>query len=199
MTIAKSRATAAAVVAAGWWAAAAPALAGAPQLPAPAPTGTQEIPAPAAPIAGAAVACVDVRYIATTSKRGQAVFARVTELGRAKTAELEAKARALEEEQRALQQDPAFLSDSAPNGRARAIERAQVEFQRMREDAEADVLALQREVEAEFDAAVRPIIDAVSRERGLQFVFDIERASLVWVAPGADISDEIIKRLDAEP
>ena len=41
------------------------------------------------------------------------------------------------------------------------------------------------------------IIDAVSTEKGLQFVFGLEQAAIVWWSPAVDISAEVVKRLDA--
>ena len=43
-----------------------------------------------------------------------------------------------------------------------------------------------------------PVIDAVSKEKGLHFVFGLEQAAIVWWSPAVDISEEVVKRLDAE-
>jgi Skp family chaperone for outer membrane proteins len=42
-----------------------------------------------------------------------------------------------------------------------------------------------------------PIVDAISKERGLHFVFGLEEAAIVWWSRTADISEEVVKRLDA--
>ena len=41
------------------------------------------------------------------------------------------------------------------------------------------------------------MIEEVSKEKGLQFVFGLEQAAIVWWNPAADISDDVVKRLDA--
>jgi len=45
---------------------------------------------------------------------------------------------------------------------------------------------------------LQPIIAEISKEKGLHFVFGIEQASmLMWWSPSVDISEEVVKRLDA--
>ena len=58
--------------------------------------------------------------------------------------------------------------------------------------------AMQTQFELDFRATLAPIIDEVSRERGLQFVFGLEQAAIVWWSPAVDISDDVVKRLDAK-
>jgi Skp family chaperone for outer membrane proteins len=41
------------------------------------------------------------------------------------------------------------------------------------------------------------VIDEVSKEKGLHFVFGLEQAAIVWWSPAVDISEECVKRLDA--
>ena len=51
--------------------------------------------------------------------------------------------------------------------------------------------------ELEFRAKLTPVIDQVSKEKGLQFVFGLEQAAIVWWNPAVDISEDVVKRLDA--
>lgn len=164
------------------------------------PAVSQEPPMPplvAAPAGASAVAAVDLRYVASRSKSGRTAFERLDELASRKQTELEARSRALLEERRKLEQDPSFLGGNVQGQLARAFEKSRIALERFREDAEVEVTSLRRQIEAEFAAKVTPVIDSVARERGLQIVFDVERASIVWLAPAADISDEVVRRLDA--
>lgn len=160
---------------------------------------SQKSPAPlvSAQADAGVIAAVNMRYVASRSKSGRAAFERLDELGRQKKAEIEARSRALLEERRKLEQDPSFLSGNVQGQLAKAFEKARIEFERFQEDAEVEVLNLQRQIEAEFAAKVTPVIDTVAKERGLHFVFDAESAPIVWLAPVADISDEVVSRLDA--
>jgi Skp family chaperone for outer membrane proteins len=56
---------------------------------------------------------------------------------------------------------------------------------------------MQTVFEVEFRARLTPVIDEVSKEKGLQFVFGLEQAAIVWWNRAADISDDVVKRLDA--
>jgi Skp family chaperone for outer membrane proteins len=161
---------------------------------------SQKSPAPlvSAQADGGVVAAINMRYVASRSKSGRAAFERLDELGRQKRAEIEARSRSLLEERRKLEQDPSFLSGNVQGQLAKAFEKARIEFERFREDAEVEVLNLRRQVETEFAAKVTPVIDTVARERGLHFVFDAETGPIVWLAPVADISDEVVSRLDAK-
>jgi Skp family chaperone for outer membrane proteins len=42
------------------------------------------------------------------------------------------------------------------------------------------------------------VIDSVSKEKGLHFVFGLEQAAIVWWSPAVDISEDVVKRLDAD-
>jgi hypothetical protein len=57
---------------------------------------------------------------------------------------------------------------------------------------------MQTQFEADFRVKLAPIVDAICKEKGLHFVFGIEQAAIMWWSPAADISDEVVKRLDAE-
>ena len=56
---------------------------------------------------------------------------------------------------------------------------------------------LQTQFEIDFRAQLAPIIEEVSKEKGLQFVFGLEQAGIVWWSPAVDISEDVVKRLDA--
>lgn len=89
------------------------------------------------------------------------------------------------------------LSDRARGDLEKAFEKSRLEFERFQQDARADIEALELRFDREFRVKLSPIIDAVSKEKGLHFVFGIEQAEIVWWSPAADISEEVIKRLDA--
>ena len=79
----------------------------------------------------------------------------------------------------------------------KAFEKSRIEFERFQQDAKADIQALQLKFDNEFRIKLSPIVSAISKERGLHFVFGLEEAAIVWWSPAADISEEVVKRLDA--
>jgi hypothetical protein len=89
------------------------------------------------------------------------------------------------------------MSERARADLQRAFDRGRVDLARFREDAQAELRGLQAQFEAEFRLKVSPLVDQLSRERGYSFVFGLEHPIIAWFHPDVDISDEIVKRLDA--
>jgi outer membrane protein len=156
------------------------------------------VPEQIAAASGIRVGCVNFSYIAANSKQGKAAFAELTVLSRKKEAEIAERAKALEDEQGRLQRESAGLDASARAGRQRTFEKARLEFDRFRQDSQSEVQQFAERVEKELQARLFPVVDRVSRERGLQLVFDVQSPGLVWFDKAIDLSEEIVKRLDAE-
>jgi len=62
--------------------------------------------------------------------------------------------------------------------------------------AQAEFLGVQRDLENTFFAKLRPALDAVAKERDLIFVFNEDSGLLAWANPVADITGDIVKRLN---
>ena len=144
------------------------------------------------------VAAINVSYVARTTKAGKAAIAALDAFGKQKSLEVAGKAAELRKQQAELQQQSATMSPRAIADLQKAFEKSRLEFERFQQDAEADVNAMQTQFEADFRVKLAPIVDAICKEKGLHFVFGIEQAAIMWWSPAADISDEVVKRLDAE-
>jgi outer membrane protein len=129
------------------------------------------------------VGAISFAYVARSSQAGKAALAAIQKVVKEKDAEAAAKAAALQK-----------LRLEAP---ATLFEKSRVEFERFQQDAQAEIEGLQQKFEAEFRIQLNPIVDAISKERGLHFVFGLEQAAIVWWSPALDISEEVVKRLDA--
>ena len=110
---------------------------------------------------------------------------------------MEARAAELQKQQASLQQSTVGLSPRAVADLQRAFDQSRTDFERLQQDAQKEMEALQMQFEMEFRARIEPVIDAVSKEKGLQFVFGLEQAAIVWWNPALDISEEVVKKLDA--
>jgi Skp family chaperone for outer membrane proteins len=115
--------------------------------------------------------------------------------GKAATAQLQAfqadRQRAIADRQAALKR----LSDS--RAVAAEIERAQVELRRLTEDAQLDVAALDRQVQADFEKKLRPVLNKIAEEDHIGILFEYPQQMIVWAAPAVDITAKVIERLDA--
>ena len=143
------------------------------------------------------VGVISLSYVARSSKAGQSSLAEIEKFVKQKESEAAAKAAALEAQRLELQKASTGLSARALADLQKTFERSRVEFERFQQDAQADIDRMQQQFDAEFRVKLAPIIDVVSKEKGLQFVFGLEQAAIVWWSPAADISEDVVKRLDA--
>ena len=143
------------------------------------------------------VGAINLSYVARMSKAGKEGLLRIEEASRRKAAEVEARAAELEKQQTDFRISSTGLSPRAIADLQRTFEKSKVDFERVQHDARKEIEALQTQFELEFRAKLAPVIDEVSKEKGLQFVFGLEQAAIVWWNPAWDISEDVVKRLDA--
>ena len=144
------------------------------------------------------VGAVNVSYIARTSRAGKAAIAALDAFGKQKSIEVQSKAAELQKQQAELQKQSASMSPRSAADLQRAFEKSKLEFDRFQQDAQAEIEAMQTKFDADFRMKLEPIVDEISKEKGLHFVFGLEQAAIVWWSPAVDISDECVKRLDAK-
>jgi Skp family chaperone for outer membrane proteins len=178
------------------------------QPPSPAPTAPAQPPAPAAaptlppPVpfpAGAKVGFVNLQAIAQLTVDGKAAAAKVNALAQKKQTEGAEKTKALQANQQKLQTSGSVMSDAARGQLEREIERQTVDGQRFEQDAQAELNELQQELQKDFQAKLLPLLEAISKEKGLQVLFSAADAGVIWVEPGIDLTLEAVKRMDAAP
>jgi outer membrane protein len=143
------------------------------------------------------VGAISLAYVARSSNAGKAALAEIEKFVKLKESEAALKAAELEKQRAELQKTGVGLSARAVGDLQKAFEKSRVEFERFQQDAQAEIDRMQQKFDAEFRVKLAPIIDAVSKEKGLQFVFGLEQAAIVWWSPAVDISDDVVKRLDA--
>lgn len=151
----------------------------------------------AQPIDTTKIGAINLSYVARMSKAGKEGLSRIDQASRKKTAEVEARAAELQKQQADFAVSSTGLSPRAIADLQRTFERSRLDFDRLKQDAQKELEALQNEFELEFRAKLAPVIDEVSKEKGLQFVFGLEQAAIIWWSPAVDISEEVVKRLDA--
>jgi Skp family chaperone for outer membrane proteins len=143
------------------------------------------------------VGAINLSYVARMSKAGKEGLARIDDASRKRAADIEVKATELQNARVAAQKPGLGLTDRALADLQRAFEKSKTELDRMQEDARTEIESMQTQFELEFRAKLDPVIDEVSKEKGLQFVFGLEQAAIIWWSPAVDISEEVVKRLDA--
>ena len=142
------------------------------------------------------IGTVSLAYIAQNSKTAKAAISQVESFEQKKVSEVESRAAQLRKQQAELQQQSS-MSPRAVADLQRAFDKSRIEFDRFQQDVRAEIDDMQAKFDADFRIKLAPIIDEISKEQGLYFVFGIEQASmLMWSSPAVDISAEVVKRLD---
>jgi outer membrane protein len=167
------------------------------QPPTPPPALTQPPPAPRPFPEGAKIAYVDLQRIAQNSAEGKAAATKIQALQKQKLGEIQEKNKQVEELRKKLEQGGTVLSDAARSQIEKDIDRTSRELQFMQQNAQADAEQLERELNAEFQRKLNPILEQVGKEKGLQMLFSIRDNGAVWADTGLDLSEEVIKRFDA--
>ena len=130
------------------------------------------------------------------SSDGKAADAKLSALEAARGKEIAARNAKLKELQDALERGTTVLGDAARRQREIEVERFQVDTKRFVEDAQAEFLGVQRDLENTFFAKLRPALDAVAKERGFLFVFNEDAGLLAWANPALDVTADVVKRLN---
>ena len=130
------------------------------------------------------------------SSDGKAAEAKLSALEAATSKEIAARNAKLKDMQEALERSTAVLGDAARRQREVEVERFQIDTKRFLEDAQAQFLGVQRDLENSFFAKLRPALDAVAKERGFFFVFNEDSGQLAWANPALDITGDVVKKLN---
>ncbi|HUR34205.1 MAG TPA: OmpH family outer membrane protein [Vicinamibacterales bacterium] len=155
----------------------------------------QPVPFPA----GAKVGFVNLQAIAQLSSDGKAAAARVNTLAQKKQTEAADKAKLLQSNQQKLETSGGVMSDAARAQLQKDIERQTVEGQRFEQDAQAELNELQQQLQQEFQSKLMPVLEALSKEKGLQVLFSAGDSGVIWAEPGIDLTLEAVARLDKKP
>jgi Skp family chaperone for outer membrane proteins len=172
------------------------------QPPATPPAATQPAPKPATPPApfpqDAKIAFVDINLIAQNSVAGREATKKLTALDEKKRAELQEKNKQLQALQTKLNTGGNVLNESARNALEKDIARMTRDMQSAQTDAQAEMNDLQQELMADFQKKLLPVIEEVAKEKGLHAVFSAADAGAAYIHPGLNITDEVVKKLDAK-
>jgi Skp family chaperone for outer membrane proteins len=139
---------------------------------------------------------VDVQQVASGSVTGKAASAKLEDLGKKKQTEIADKSKQLTALQ-TKQQSAGVLNEAARAALDKDIDKLQREIQFAQQNAQAEYNDLQNELMGDFQKKLIPIIEELAKEKGLYMIFTGE-SGFAYVHPGLNLSDEVIKRLDAK-
>jgi outer membrane protein len=169
------------------------------QPPATPPAATQPAPKPPVPFPqDSKIAFIDINQIAGTSAAGKEATKKLTALDEKMRGEITEKNKQLQAAQTKLNTATTVLSDSARNTLEKEISKMQLDIQYAQQNYQSEMTSLQNDLQGEFQKRLIPVIEEVAKEKGLHAVFSIADSGAAYVHPGLNISEEVIKRLDAK-
>ena len=187
---------------------AAPSFAQTPPVGAPKPQ-TPPVATPAAPPAAkppsppvpfpqdAKYAFIDVQQIASNSAAGKEASKKLQALSEKKQTEVGEKNKQLQALTTKRDTSAGVMNDAARVQLDKDIDKLQRDIQYAGQSAQAEINDLQNDLQGEFQKKLIPIIEELAKEKGLYMIFTSE-SGFAYVHPGLNLSDEVIKRLDAK-
>jgi len=159
--------------------------------------------APAAPAGQGAgkVAVVDLQKAITENSDGKKAQEKFMAEFNKKQKEFEDKQKQLTDSQSKLQTQDKALSEAAKAELAKNIDKLNTDLQRMNDDAQKDLGDLQQQLFRPIAEKTQDVLKAYSNENGFAAVFDVssQANSIIYFQDVADITTEIIRRIDAAP
>jgi Skp family chaperone for outer membrane proteins len=141
------------------------------------------------------VSVVNLERLVAESQPGKTAAAQLKTLSDRKTVELEVKARPLQE----LERKMAMVVPSEDRVQMqKQADRLRVEAERLAEDAERELAITQRTLQIEFERKVRAAVTQVAQKKGLFAVFAVPQPLILFADPSVDITDLVLKQLEAD-
>jgi Skp family chaperone for outer membrane proteins len=157
-------------------------------------------PKPQTPVtfpADAKYAVVDAQEIASTSVIGKEASKKLNDLQSKKAADIQNMNKQLQVLQTKRETGGTVLNDAARAGLDKEIDKLQRDIQYASSSAQAELQDLNNQLMADFTKKVEAAVQEIAKEKGLYIVFTAD-SGVAYVAPELNISDEVIKRLDAK-
>jgi len=130
------------------------------------------------------------------SNDGKSAQAKLTTLQTQASREVDARNAKLKALQQELDQRSSVLAEGARRERELEIDRVQLDLRRFMEDAQAEFLGVQRNLENAFLAKLAPAVDTLAKKRGLLFVLNQDSGVLAWADPRLDITADVVAIVD---
>ena len=165
-----------------------------------APAAAPQTAAAAAAAGGTRVAVVDFQRAITENadgKKAQTDF--MAEINR-RQADFEKKQKALADMENKLRTQDKALSDDAKADLNRQMDRTNTDLQRLNDDAQKELGDLQQKLFRPIAERANKVLQTYATEVGFAVVLDLssQANSVVYFSDVADITTEIIRRVDAD-
>jgi len=169
--------------------------------PATPPAGQPAAPKPPSPPVpfpqDAKYAFVDIQAIASNSAAGKEASKKLQALTEKKQSLIGDQQKQLTALTTKRDTSVGVMNEAARTQLDKDIDKLQREIQYANQSAQAELQDMQNDLQADFQKKLIPIIEELAKEKGLYMIFTAE-SGFAYVHPGLNLSEEVIKRLDAK-
>ena len=155
-------------------------------------------PAPAAASAAVKVAYVDVQRVLARSAAGVAAREQLEREKATMQREMDGKRVELEKLKDELEKKGALMTADARRDKQEQFERKRRDAARLADDFQKELEKKEQGLLQKVLQDVSGVVERVGKQRGLQLIVERRGATVLYAAPEADITDEIIRVYDQE-
>lgn len=149
-----------------------------------------------APSAKHAVALVDVARVSRECKLAKQLSEQFRAWRAGYDAQMNPKLELLKQKQEAFQKEQEKLPADEKDKRTKELQALQQEIFQQQRSAQQEFKQREQEAGSKLQAQVMPILASMGAENGWDVILNKGDQTL-WVANGVDITDEVIRRMDA--
>ena len=152
------------------------------------------IPLPAQEVMGK-VGVFNADRIMAESQPGQQALALFNQLRDQRVGELQVQ----QDQINTLQQQAISVTPGGADAvrLQREVENSMLQLERLQQDVQQELGQRQNELTSEITTMIGQIIDVMGEEEGYTLIFNQIQSGLVYIATALDITDEIIRRINA--
>jgi len=153
------------------------------------------VPLAAQEVVGAKIGVFNADRIMAESQPGQQALALFNQLRDQRVSEL----RVQQDQINILQQQAISVTPGSPDAVRlnREVENSMLRLQRLQEDVEQELGVRQQELTTGIMSMIGQTIEVMGEEEGYTLIFNQIQSGLVYVGPTLDITDELIRRVNA--
>lgn len=154
------------------------------------------LPAPAE-AAEVRIGYVDMRRVLTESKAGKQVKTEIEKTVKQRQEALNRDEQELKKLQQAYEKDKLILSEAQRQQKQKEFEQKLNEYRQAAAEAQREIRQKEQDYAKKALPEVQDIIRDLAREEKLTLVFEKHEMPVLYAADGPDLTDKVIKRLDA--
>jgi outer membrane protein len=160
--------------------------------------GTARAQAPAAPVPAVKVAFVDVQRVLARSVAGVAAREQLEREKATMQKEMDAKRQELEKLREEIEKKGPLMTADARRDKQDQFDRKRRDAARLADDFQKELEKKEQGLLQKVLLDVQGVVDRVGKQRGFHLVVERQRAGVIYAAPEADLTDEVIRAYDQE-